>query len=286
MNQGCLRRCMALFLVWGLAAPMCEAVAHDGKSAWADLPKSRARLIAANGLLHEGRAMLAVGLEITLEKGWKTYWRTPGDGLAPSLDWSRSGNLAGAEALWPVPQRFEGTGGVLSFGYKDRFMLPIRVVPVAADKAIRFELRVSYAVCDDICIPVEAELKLDVPTGAETPHRPALLAALERVPKKQERGVYCPHSFITAKRRAVNGKPALIIKTANEETATGLDLFAEAPEGVALPPPRRQPRATRGRLYHVVGFETEKELDALKGRVLTITMVADQGSCETTWRVE
>ncbi|WP_243690565.1 hypothetical protein, partial [Cronobacter sakazakii] len=28
-------------------------------------------------------------LAITLDKGWKTYWRTPGDGgFRPVIDWS------------------------------------------------------------------------------------------------------------------------------------------------------------------------------------------------------
>ena len=263
-----------------------RALGGEGASPWLDLPNSRARLIAADGLTYEGRAILAAGLEIALDKGWKTYWRTPGDGLAPLLDWSGSERLAEAEALWPVPQRFEGPDGVLSFGYADRLVLPIRLVPAEPGLMVLFKLRVNYAVCADICVPVEAELLLDITPGMESEHRNALLVALEQVPKKQARGVYCPHSFITAKRRTVNDKPALVIKTAYEESATGLDLFAEAPEGSEFPSPRRQPRATRGRLYHIVSFETEQELDAMKGKTLTLTMVADQGSCETTWRVE
>ena len=37
---------------------------------------------------------LLAGVQIRLEPGWKTYWRTPGDsGVPPSFDWSGSKNL-------------------------------------------------------------------------------------------------------------------------------------------------------------------------------------------------
>jgi DsbC/DsbD-like thiol-disulfide interchange protein len=286
-RAGALRRIVAV-LVWSLAAagPTQWAFGEENASPWLELPNSRIRLIAADGLPYDGRSILAAGLEIVLEKGWKTYWRTPGDGLAPLFDWSGSEGVAEAEILWPVPKRFEGPGGVVAFGYEDRLVLPIRFVASAWGRPVQFRLRVSYAVCADICVPIEAELALEITPGAEGPHRNAMLAALDRVPRKQARGVYCPHSFVTAKRRTVTGKPALVIKTAFEEGVSGLDLFAEAPDAFPLPPLLRQPRATRGRLYHILGFETDDELDALQGEVLTLTMAANQGSCETTWRVE
>jgi hypothetical protein len=84
----------------------------------------------------------------------------------------------------------------------------------------------------------------------------------------------------------VNGKPAILVKTAFQAKASGLDLFAEAPGGVDLPPPIRQPRASRGRLYHIIVFEDEKAVSALKGQMLRLTMAADQGSCEIQWRVK
>jgi DsbC/DsbD-like thiol-disulfide interchange protein len=288
MTRAGALRLIAAVLVWSFAAaaPSQWAFGEENASPWLELPNSRARLIAADGLPYDGRSILAAGLEIALEKGWKTYWRTPGDGLAPLFDWSGSEGLDEADILWPVPKRFEGPGGVIAFGYEDRLVLPIRLVPSARCRPVQFRLRVSYAVCADICVPIEAELALEITPGVEGPHRNTMLAALGRVPREQARGIYCPHSFVTAKRRTMNGRPAIVIKTAFGEGITGLDLFAEAPEAFNLPPPLRQPRATRGRLYHILGFETDDELDALQGRELTLTMAANQGSCETTWRVE
>jgi DsbC/DsbD-like thiol-disulfide interchange protein len=281
-----LRRALGVLLLWSIAGWGSPALGEEAASRWLDLPHSRARLIAAGGLTHEGRTILVAALEISLDKGWKTYWRSPGDGLAPAFDWGGSAGLAEAETLWPAPKRFEEPTGTSSNGYKDRLVLPFRIAPAVTGGSVRLKLKANFAVCAEICIPVEAELALEVAPELESRHRDVIVAALESVPRRQARGVFCPHNFITARRRTVNGKPALIVKTANVEAATGLDLFVEAPSGAELPRPRRQPRATRGRLYHILGFEAETELDALRGKMLTLTMTADQGSCETTWRVE
>ena len=37
------------------------------------------------------------GLEIRLDEGWKTYWRSPGDaGIPPTFDWSKSEKIGRA----------------------------------------------------------------------------------------------------------------------------------------------------------------------------------------------
>ena len=185
-----------------------------------------------------------------------------------------------------MPKRLDLPGGVLSFGYEKRVTLPILITPENKAQPAQLKMQISYGVCADICIPVETEISLIIPSSEHTRHRNTLTAALDRVPRPQKRGVYCPHSFITAKHRVINGAPALLIKTAFEEKASGLDLFAEAPEGFELPAAVRQPRASRGRLYHIIAFENAKAMKELKGQQLTLTMAADQGSCETTWRMK
>ena len=70
-------------------------------SPWQDTEHSRIRLIAASNIPYRFRpgSGTVAGLEIELDEGWKTYWRTPGDGLPPSVDWTKSRNLG--QALWP-----------------------------------------------------------------------------------------------------------------------------------------------------------------------------------------
>ena len=230
--------------------------------------------------------MLAAAIEIVLHEGWKTYWRSPADGMPPSLDWTASGNLAEANVLWPAPSRIRPGDGTSWAGYDRQIVLPVLVTPKDPNLPISLNLAISLGICADICIPVEAVLQLDIPIEPQETQRDRIRAALDRVPKAQEQGVYCPHSFIAAGRRAVNGRPALVIKTAFEETATGLELFIEAPEGLALPSPSLQPPSSRGRSHYVLFFETQAAVDALLGKTLTLTTVSNQGSCESTWRVK
>jgi len=88
-------------------------------------------------------------------------------------------------------------------------VLPIVITPLDERKPVRFRLQVGYGVSADICIPAEATLELEIPPSAGGAFRKDIAAALERVPKRQARGVYCPHRVITVKRRAVNGRPCL-----------------------------------------------------------------------------
>ncbi len=276
-----------ILLLYALIAPhgAPRAFAEAG-TLWKEAAHSRLRLIASGDVPYLGRKLRLAGLQIELDKEWKTYWRTPGDGLPPAIDFAGSENLKTAEALWPVPKRLGSPDGLVAFGYVNSVILPIRIVPKVVDRPVVLSVRFSYGVCADICVPVEASLRLEIPPATDGAFRDTLRAALELVPKQQERGVYCPHSVIAARHRTINGRPVLLIKTAFDDRATGLDLFVEGPDGFEMPPPERQPRTSRGRMHYMMSFDNAKDADALTGQMLTLTTVADQGSCETRLRVE
>ncbi len=68
--------------------------------------------------------------EITLEEGWKTYWRSPGDaGIPPRFDWENSHNLDGVALHWPRPAVFESFG-TQTIGYSEKLILPVELTPV------------------------------------------------------------------------------------------------------------------------------------------------------------
>jgi DsbC/DsbD-like thiol-disulfide interchange protein len=261
------------------------ALAGNAATDWREAAHARLRLVSAR-MPFRGRPWTVAGIEIQLEPGWKTYWRSPGDGLAPSIDWRGSANLKEANVLWPAPVRFNEPGGLITIGYKGNVLLPVLITPAEAAHPVTLAMHLHIGVCKDICIPVDATLHLEIAPGEEVSNDDALRAALDLVPKEQTRGVYCPHSIVTAKRRIVNGKSALVIKTSYVEHAGGLDLFAEAPDGFALPVPVKQPDSTRGRSHYVIAFDSADDEKALKGQTLLLTAVSDEGSCETSWRME
>lgn len=235
---------------------------------------------------YQGRAVTVAALEFSLDEGWKTYWRTPGDGLPTSVDWSGSENLKKADILWPAPKRLNGPLGSVSYVYEDRVILPILITRQDEARPALLRLDVNYGICADICIPAEASFQFAPPTTADNRHREAILDALRRVPRRQGRGVNCAHRVMKAKRQTIDKKPVLLVSTAIEKGATGLDLFAEAPEGFDTPIPVKQPRASGESQDYIIGFDDPAELEELENQELIFTAVSDQGSCEIAFRME
>jgi DsbC/DsbD-like thiol-disulfide interchange protein len=188
---------------------------------------SRVRLIAA-GPATPGGAPLA-GVEIALDPGFKTYWRHPGEsGLPPAFDWSRSTNVAAAEVLWPAPRRFEDAGGV-SYGYRDRVVFPVRIVPQDPDQPVRLVLALEYGVCKDLCIPARASVGLDLATASV---RDAALVqqALTRVPAERPLGADETPAILTVQPVEGAGKPMLRVPV-RVPVESKPQLFVEVPEG-------------------------------------------------------
>jgi DsbC/DsbD-like thiol-disulfide interchange protein len=127
--------------------------------------------------------VLLGGVAIQLQPGWKTYWRTPGDsGVPPRFDFSKSDNVEAVTVLWPAPKKFDDGAGGTALGYKQQVVLPLRIVAKNADKPVTLRAHVSYAVCDKLCIPVEAHAELAFASVASTEDG-NLSDALNTVPK-------------------------------------------------------------------------------------------------------
>src|SRR5947207_12460610 len=136
----------------GVACTTSEVRAEDA-SPWQRDAHSAIRLLAGS----RSGAVLLGGIAIQLEPGWKTYWRTPGDsGVPPRFDFSKSDNVEAVTVLWPAPKKFDDGAGGTSLGYKQQVVLPLRIVAKSADKPVILRAAINYAVCDKLCVPVEA----------------------------------------------------------------------------------------------------------------------------------
>ena len=156
------------FPVMLLAALAVSGEAGATASPWARTPEAAVRLVSASeGVGNLDRVRL--GLEFELAPGWKTYWRSPGEGgLPPALDWAGSDNLGKASLYWPAPERFTILG-IDSVGYEDRLLLPMDVEVPQPGEPVRVALRVDYLTCSDICVPQGADLALVLPAGPAAP---------------------------------------------------------------------------------------------------------------------
>lgn len=220
----------------GLAATMLmsslatEACAQDS-SPWQRDDHSAVRLLGGS----RSGAVLLGGIAFQLQPGWKTYWRTPGDsGVPPRFDFSKSENVEAVTVLWPAPTKFDDGAGGTSLGYKTQIVLPLRIVARNADKPVKLRAEISYAVCEKLCVPVEARAELAFTSVASTEDS-ALSAALDTVPKPANVGDPNPMTIRDVRR---DGKSGVLVDVATSD-AREVSLFVEGPTpDWALPVPK------------------------------------------------
>src|SRR6266850_696621 len=212
-----------------VACAASEVRAEDA-SPWQRDAHSAVRLLAGS---RSGTVLLG-GVAIQLQPGWKTYWRTPGDsGVPPRFDFSKSDNIEAVTVLWPAPTKFDDGAGGYSLGYHDQVVLPLRIVAKNADKPVTLRADINYAVCEKLCIPVEASAELAIASVASTEDS-ALFAALDTVPKPANVGDPNPLTIRDVKRE---GKSTVLVDVAVPDTRA-VDLFVEGPTpDWALPVP-------------------------------------------------
>ncbi|MBC7578133.1 MAG: cytochrome C biogenesis protein [Tardiphaga sp.] len=255
-----------LRLVAGLlATALCSAAQAQDASPWQIDSHSQLRLMAGS---RSGPVMLG-GIAIQLAPGWHTYWRNPGDsGVPPRFDFSKSDNVDSVTVLWPAPKQFDDGAGGQSLGYKKALILPLRVVAKDASKPLTLRAKIDYAVCEKLCIPVEAKAELAFTSVASTEDS-ALTAALDSVPKPATIGDNNPLSIRDVKR---DGRKVTVDVVAPEGIAPSLFVEGPTPEW-ALPVPKPRPDSPAG--VRRFGFE----LDGLPpgasadGAALILTLV-------------
>src|ERR1700738_1578486 len=197
-----------------------EARAQDA-SPWQRDDHSAVRLLAGS----RSGAVLMGGIAFALQPGWKTYWRTPGDsGVPPRFDFSKSDNIEAVTVLWPAPTQSDDGAGGHSLGYKGQVVLPLRIVAKNADKPVTLRAAINYAVCEKLCIPVEANAELASASVASTEDS-ALHAALDPVPKPANVGDPNPLTIRDVKRE---GKSTVLVDVASPDSRE-VNLFAEGP---------------------------------------------------------
>lgn len=163
-----------------LVVSLCLLPIRSGAQAVEDV-SNVLTLRVLTGWREEGGRHIA-GLEVTLQAGWHTYWRSAGSlGISPSFDWRGSDNVRQVRPAWPHPQIFREEAG-LSYGYKNRFVLPLVVQARDATQAVKLVGQIDMGVCDEICIPARVRFA----TALIAPGAPdaAIRAALATQPRR------------------------------------------------------------------------------------------------------
>jgi len=271
--------------VTAFCAIIAAAEAREPASEWVETEQGAVRLIAATDAVGDDDTV-SLGLQFRLEDGWKVYWRSPGDaGYPPTIDWSGSANLAEAEVLWPLPTRFTVLG-FETVGYKHEVVLPIDARLIRTGEAVEMRASVDYLTCSDICVPVSADLFLDLPAG---PERPSVFAHLisryfNRVPGDgKSHGLDLgPVQLIGA-----GSETRLRIDATSIEPFSEPDVFIEGPIELAFESPRViLEQGDRSAVLDVGVIGTEFLEEPLLGTSITVTLVDGERGAERSLPVE
>ena len=253
--------------------------ASKTQSVWTDQTNSKVRLVG-DAVPEAGAPSFYAGVQLRMDKGWKTYWRNPGDsGVPPSFDWSGSKNVEAVEVLYPAPHRFSDANGT-AIGYSGEVVFPLRITPKRVGDPVTLSLDFDYGLCKDLCIPNAVHLNTVFEPGGGKSDGRLLEAALSRVPKKAQDD-HLPRVMKIS--GGLDGDaPELKIEVEFPEGATGTDVFVDNPKAL-VPVTKALGPLEDGRQRFAIAFPVIEEAAALKGKPLTITVVAEDGASETTW---
>jgi thiol:disulfide interchange protein DsbD len=140
---------------------------------------------AGTGVLHTKTQLLAsvksiqpgssftVGLLMTMDKGWHTYWKNSGEaGLPTRIQWTLPKGVEARSIRWPLPHKYNESGEVLTYGYEKENMLLIDITTPKAltlGSTATLKANVNWLECEHLCVPGSSNVELTLPVRAEKP---------------------------------------------------------------------------------------------------------------------
>jgi len=276
-HNGLIRTCalgatLLLALNWA-----CIARADSGAGNVVATEQSAATLVTAvNGA--GDLKTLPAGLDITLKSGWKTYWRSPGDaGFAPELKFDGSENVAWAVLQYPTPHRFE-LFGLQTFGYKEQVVYPITVTPERPGEAVKLRAHLRYLVCEQVCIPYDADLALDIPAGPASPSDQApLINRFKAMVPGDGKGAGLQLDGI----RVDSGQKLVVNAVSNGQNFAAPDLIIEGPNSLLFGKPAVALSDDKRRATLTLPIEKSGDSNNPASGDLTLTLTDGERGLET-----
>jgi len=150
-----------------VAAVALAAAATHALGAPVKTDHVEAELVSAQSALVPGQPA-TVALRLTIEDGWHTYWKNPGDsGLPTTLAWKLPPGFAAGEIAWPPPRALP-VGPLVNHGFEGEVLHLVTITPPADAKPgsdATLAARADWLVCKETCIPDGADLALTLPVA-------------------------------------------------------------------------------------------------------------------------
>ena len=246
--------------------------ASAAASPWEESEGGRIRLVA---LPPQPDGTVEAILQIDLKPGWKTYWRDPGaSGMAPEMDFSASSNISLTDTGFPPPQHLtEGTSSLIGYDRPVSLVLTFRQDRTGKPSVLAGRLLVG--ICETICIPVMADINLELVPG--TPVDPgeftAVRLASAQLPEKPSTDM----SITSADLAATGRQLTMTVRVPDAGTPA---IFIANPPGFALGHPAItvNPDGTASVTTDILRQPANA---SLKGTVLTVLVITGDRSMET-----
>jgi thiol:disulfide interchange protein DsbD len=222
-----------------------------------------------------------VGLLLHMVPNWHTYWKFPGDaGIPTEIKWKLPEGWKAGEIQWPIPLKLDEPGDIQIYGYHDEVLLMQEITPPASlkDSSVQLAADTNWLVCEKICIPGSASLKLDLPVATES------APANEEIFSRYRRSL--PQNWPDPKVARANWKrqgPELQLTVESTALASypAADFFPLPDPSVVVSHPKTE-RGGDGKIVFRIPIETaDKNLSALNG--IVVFGQSENGASRNAW---
>jgi thiol:disulfide interchange protein/DsbC/DsbD-like thiol-disulfide interchange protein len=205
-----------------------------------------------------------VGVRLKMAPGWHTYWKYPGDaGIPTDIKWQLPDGWRAGEIQWPVPLKLQEPGDIQIYGYHDETLLIQQITPARnpGASAAKLSAKVSWLVCEKICIPGDATVQLTLPIAAANSE--ANSDVFTRFQKQLPRSPGTNFSATWSRDKA-----GLLLHLQSSDLArfTAVDFFPAPAENVAVGHPQMTSRKGDQFVVHIP-IDTPK-YDSLPGLIV------------------
>ena len=271
---------VALFslLFWLLVAiaPHGLAQTYQGKQL------VRAELLADTKALVPGKPF-TVGLLLRMAPGWHTYWKFSGDaGLPTEMKWKLPPGWKIGEIQWPIPLKTIDPGDIETYGYQDEILLMQEITPpLKLDvSSVQLAAEANWLVCEKICIPGSATLRLDLPVASSSePANADVFARYRRLVPQNWPGP----NVATASWSRVGSELRLKISSEMLAKSPPLDFFPLPEQDTIVGHPAVQSRNNNEIVFRIPLESAPKNLSSIEG--LVVFAQQPNGEHRAAWQI-